>query len=280
MGLGVASKWTGVYAGIGLAVLFFLHLYQNYREAAVRIEASSKSKSKPSWEVTFPKKCIKTILFCIVFFVIIPAITYLLSYIPFRDYSNNGLFARMLHNQESMLSYHSNLAASHPYSSAWYEWPTMIRPTWYYSSVVSGASGTGGLREGISAFGNPLIWWVGIPAVIYMFYLVIKKKDKTALFLLISYFAQYLPWFLVTRVTFIYHYFPSVVFVVFMIVYSLKTFRNQVSKKMFYLLIILYATAAFVLFLLFYPVLSGQPVDAGFVIENLRWLKDWVLVAR
>lgn len=281
MGLGVASKWTGVYAGMGLALIFFLRLYQSYSEAHNRLMVQTSGRKKQSsWETTFSKKCAKTILFCIVFFVIIPGIIYLLSYIPFRDYTNDGLLGRMLRNQRSMLSYHSNLNATHPYSSAWHEWPTMIRPTWYYSSIVSGVSGLGGLREGISAFGNPLVWWVGIPAVLYMFYLACKKKDRTAIFLLIGYFAQYLPWFLVTRITFIYHYFPSVAFVVFMIVYSIKTIRNQVSRKLFFGLIILYALAAFVLFLLFYPVLAGQPIDADYVVEHLRWLKDWVLVAR
>ena len=28
MGLGIACKWTGVYAGVGLAVLFFATLYR------------------------------------------------------------------------------------------------------------------------------------------------------------------------------------------------------------------------------------------------------------
>ncbi len=281
MGLGVASKWTGVYAGMGLALIFFLRLYQSYSEAHNRLMVQTSGRKKQSsWETTFSKKCAKTILFCIVFFVIIPGIIYLLSYIPFRDYTNDGLLGRMLRNQRSMLSYHSNLNATHPYSSAWHEWPTMIRPTWYYSSIVNGVSGLGGLREGISAFGNPLVWWVGIPAVLYMFYLAYKKKDRTAIFLLIGYFAQYLPWFLVTRITFIYHYFPSVAFVVFMIVYSIKTIRNQVSRKLFFGLIILYALATFVLFLLFYPVLAGQPIEADYVVEHLRWLKDWVLVAR
>ena len=37
----------------------------------------------------------------------------------------------------------------------------MYRPIWYYSGVVSDT-----VREGISAFGNPLVWWAGIPALI------------------------------------------------------------------------------------------------------------------
>ena len=32
MGFGVASKWTGAYAGAGLGVIFFIDLYRRYRE--------------------------------------------------------------------------------------------------------------------------------------------------------------------------------------------------------------------------------------------------------
>lgn len=45
--------------------------------------------------------------------------------------------------------------------SSWYEWPTMIRPMYYYCQTLRD-----GMKEGISAFGNPLVWWAGIPALI------------------------------------------------------------------------------------------------------------------
>ena len=179
-----------------------------------------------------------------------------------------------------MFRYHSNLNATHPYSSAWYEWPIIKRPIWYYSCIVTGSSGAGGIREGISAFGNPLVWWPGIPAAFYMLWLLIRKKDRTAAFLLTGYLAQYLPWFFVTRVTFIYHYFPAVAFVVLMIVYSLAQLKNKLSRRQLTALITLYGVAVFGLFLLFYPVLSGQPVDASFVNRYLRWFDSWVLVAK
>ena len=40
-----------------------------------------------------------------------------------------------------------------------------------------------------------------------------------------------------------------------------------------------YAAAVIVLFAVFYPVLSGQPVDAEFVLRYLRWFPSWVLTA-
>ena len=177
-----------------------------------------------------------------------------------------------------MLSYHSNLIAEHYFSSSWWEWPIMLRPVWYYSAVLSDTVGTH-IREGISAFGNPLVWWVGIPVTLYLIYLACKKKDRIAVFLLISYLAQYLPWFFVTRITFIYHYFPSTVFIVLMITYALLQLKGSMNNCKFYLWLILYAAAAFGLCLLFYPVLSGQPVSTLYVDYWLRWLDSWVLVA-
>jgi dolichyl-phosphate-mannose--protein O-mannosyl transferase len=112
-----------------------------------------------------------------------------------------------------------------------------------------------------------------------MIYLAYKKKDRIAVFLLIGYLAQYLPWFFVTRITFIYHYFPSVAFVVMMITYSLQLLKNRMSSGKFLLLLGFYSAAVFGLFLLFYPVLSGQPVSTEYVDHWLRWLNSWVLLA-
>ena len=172
----------------------------------------------------------------------------------------------------------------------------MVRPIWYYSGYVTDA-----VKEGISAFGNPLVWWGGIPAFLYVLYLLVthssflraltgkaaassattplsRREYHAAAFLVVGYLAQYLPWFFVTRITFIYHYFPSVPFVVLMIVYSLMQWKKHMSDRTFIIVCCAYAAVAFALFLLFYPVLSGQPVSLEFVENGLRWLTGWVLV--
>ena len=300
MGLGIASKWTGVYAGCGLALLFFAHLLRRYREYLYAKAHPGKSTNGIDHKYivkNFPNDTIKTIDFCLTFFVLIPAVIYLLSYLAFVDNSHPGLFDRMLANQTSMFNYHSGLEATHPYSSSWYEWPTMVRPIWYYSGYVTDA-----IKEGISAFGNPAVWWIGIPAFIYILYLLIRnnaflcsltghtktesstdtaitlshREYATAAFLAVGYLAQYLPWFFVTRITFIYHYFPSVPFVVLMIVYNLMQLKKHMSDRTF---TIVYAAVTLALFLLFYPVLSGQPVDVDLVIKYLRWKPTWVLIS-
>lgn len=301
MGLGISCKWSGVYAGIGLAVIFFGVMLRRYREYLYAKEDPRGSTAGISHEVirsSFSPCLLRTLVFCVLCFVMIPGLIYLLSYLPFQDGTADGLVLRMLRNQKTMFDYHSTLNATHAYSSPWYQWPVMYRPIWYYSRVVTGAQDAGGLREGISAFGNPLVWWVGIPAALFTLicriraslprrrntapalYAAQKQDSAAALFLLTGYLAQYLPWFFVTRITFIYHYFPSVVFVVLMIVFCLNKLGRRLSSGSFLLLLSLYGAAALGLFLLFYPVLSGRPVEAAYVNTFLRWLKSWVLAVR
>lgn len=275
MGLGCASKWTAMYAGAGLAVFFFailLKRYMEFRIARDNPRGETAGISHSHIVEVFQKNMWKTLAFCVLFFVVIPGVIYLMSYIPFRgDTVGEGLWSRMIANQQSMFDYHSSLKEGHPYSSTWYEWPTMIRPMFYYCNTVANE-----LKEGISAFGNPLVWWAGIFAFIYMIYRCAAKKDSISLFLIFAYLVQYLPWVLVPRCTFSYHYFPSVPFVALMLGYTMYCFIGENKKKRW--LAFAYCAAAFVLFLLFYPVLSGQPVSADYVNDGLKWLKDWVLI--
>ena len=201
----------------------------------------------------------------------VPVLIYVLSYIPFNDGTDRTLIQKVIQAQKTMFDYHSNLDAEHPYSSTWWQWPIMYRPMWYYSRVISGT-----VREGISAFGNPLVWWAGIPAFAYMLYLSIARRDRNAIFLSLGYLSQYAPWFLVTRVVFIYHYFPSVPFVTIMIGYTMFRLVQAHPKWKKYMFI--YTALAVGLFIMFYPVISGAPCTVSYAEHFLKWFKSWVLL--
>ncbi|MCI9079702.1 MAG: phospholipid carrier-dependent glycosyltransferase [Lachnospiraceae bacterium] len=274
MGFGWASKWTGIYSSAGLCIIFFAVMAQRFREyiyACNYPKGNTEGISHKYIADNFHKKFLKTIGFCCIFFVLIPVIIYLLSYIPFNDGTDRGFFEKVIEAQKTMFNYHSNLSDGHDYSSKWYQWPIMYRPIWYYDGTVSDT-----LREGISAFGNPLVWWAGIPAFIYMLYLVYKERDTKAAFLSIGYMSQYLPWFFVSRTVFIYHYFPSVPFVTVMLGYSFYRIvqKRPSMKKAVYI----YAVLAIGLFILFYPVLSGKAINPEFATRWLKWFDSWVLL--
>ncbi len=319
MGLGCASKWTGVYAAAGLAVFFaaiMVRRYMEYRTAKKTPEDSTEGIAHSHILKVYKKNTIGTLIFAFCFFVILAGGIYLASYIPFSDGASNNterfnyvtnpeynptctsdytktyrdiaeklkehdgalgnLVGKMVKNQRDMYVYHSTLKATHPYSSQWYQWPIMYRPVFYYCNTTDD-----GLKEGISAFGNPLVWWAGIPAFLYMVYLTImlfchRETDKTPAFLAFAYLVQYVPWMKVARCTFAYHYFPSVPFLAMMIVYIMVRLVKRNKKWMKWCMV--YLAAAFVLFLLFYPVISGEPVSETYVRDGLKWLTTWVLI--
>ncbi len=277
-GLGISCKWTGFYAGAGLAILFFASLYrrfQEYRYAAEDPKGQSNGIEHSYILQCFETNTLKTIGFCMVFFVAIPLTIYILSYLPFRDYSQDGLLSRMWNNQFTMFNYHSKLEATHPYSSFWYEWPAMLRPVFYYAK-----NSGNGMYQGISAFGNPMVWYPAIPAAAYTIYLAFKEQNKTAVFLTVGFLAQFLPWILVTRCTFLYHYFPSVPFLVLMIGFAVGKLRPKIKPRSFYILCGIYTLAVLWMFFMFYPVITGTPVSGEYVDKFLRWMDSWVLILK
>lgn len=280
MGLGIASKWTGIYAGLGLAVIFFITLGRRIYEYKKVMSDRNSPKELICAVAPCKKYCTLTLLWCIVFFIIMPALIYVLSYIPYLRAPGMEGFKSIIDNQTSMFSYHSRLTDSHPFSSFWYEWPIIARPIWYYSADVSDT-----VKMSISSFGNPFVWWLGIGAFVWCIYKFLRCSSKTALFLIIGYLAQYLPWVGVTRVVFIYHYFTCVPFVVLMLGYvvndifaknpykGLTLHENGAAVGVF-----AYCALCVLAFAAFYPVLSGFAADVSYL-TSLQWFDSWIFTA-
>lgn len=95
--------------------------------------------------------------------------------------------------------------------------------------------------------------------------------------MLTGFAAMYVPWMLVTRVCFIYHFFPVVIFGILMIVYMFKTVmeREKLSERSMYITFGIYIAAVFALFVAFYPVLTGLMIPRSYMLA-LKWLPTWV----
>lgn len=268
-GIGVASKWIAVYGGAGLAVLFFTAKILEYRDYR-RITADNKA-NKPEWLKHFvPLYQIGTMLYCVLFFVVIPGVIYYLSYIPYMlvPGAKPGL-QLVLDNQEQMYSYHSKLQATHSFSSPWFEWPVIFKPTWFYS----GSNLPPDKASTIVTMGNPAIWWFGIFAIAMALVITIYKKDKKMTIVFVAMAFQYLPWVLVSRITWIYHFFSTVPFMILAIVYVIKNFMESYKDAKYW--VYGYLCLAAVLFIWFYPALSGLEVNKGYI-DSLKWFKSWI----
>lgn len=259
-GLGAACKWTCIYAGAGLGVIWLLH----WISVMVRKERSFGE---------FFRNC----LFCLVFFVFIPCLIYYLSYYPYgiaRGTSAPGMFFDrdyldiVLQNQEFMFTYHSGVTAEHPYSSRWYQWIIDQRPILYYLEYFDD-----GTRSSFGAFLNPVLCWAGLVSVVIMGWLAVSRRDKTAAFIFIGYLAQLLPWVFITRITFEYHYFPSAVFLLLALAYIFALMRRQALDWKWRVGGL--TALSLILFAAFYPVLSGARVNAELAGSLLGWLPSW-----
>lgn len=254
-GVGVACKWTCLYAGAGLALIWLIHWIRNFRL----------------------RDFIKNCLFCTVFFVLVPAAVYYLSYFPYGQASGlhgAGMFFTkdyadiVLQNQDFMFSYHSGVHSEHPYSSRWYQWLIDERPILYYLQYYSD-----GTRSSFGAFLNPVLSWAGLAATGICAYLAVFRRDTASAFIVIGYLAQLLPWVFITRTTFEYHYFPASVFLVLAVCRVFSIMQRNVKHWRFNVYGLAGLSCA--LFVLFYPVLSGRTVNAELASALLKWLPSW-----
>lgn len=254
-GFACATKWTGFYAGAGLALLFFLAFYR-------------MSKENPK---LFRQFAVPTIGLCVIFFVLIPFVIYFASYLPHLSMFDDK-WKEFKHQQEAMYNYHSKLESTHSYSSAWYMWPFMIRPVYMSSGGAGNANGTVARIAGI---GNPAIWWMLLPAFILFLFLIVKaRKDKRFSFLIIGFLSQYLPWVLVSRTTYQYHFFTSLPFLFAMLVYGLFWLKDHFKWFRY----VLYAYGAIVVaaFILYFPVVSGMELPQNSpLFDMIRAFDTW-----
>ncbi|MBQ6317543.1 MAG: glycosyltransferase family 39 protein, partial [Oscillospiraceae bacterium] len=260
-GLGIACKWICFYAGAGLALLWIGHWVRAFVLAA--------REKRPLPVAAF----LRNVPFCLFFFILIPGLIYYLSYLPYGRVKGFPVFSEpytrlVLENQTFMFDYHARLVAQHPYASRWYQWILNIRPILYYLEYLPD-----GRHIDIAAFNNPLICWGGLMSLAVLLWEAVTRRDRTAAFLLTAYLAELVPWVFITRLTFAYHYFAASVFLVPALCY-LFWIMEKASPRRKYVTLAFTAVSVF-LFLFFFPVLCGLPVDNGKSKLVFSWLPTW-----
>ncbi|MDP3685472.1 MAG: glycosyltransferase family 39 protein [bacterium] len=165
---------------------------------------------------------------------------------------------RVRHWHCTVWNYHAQLTATHPYGSPWWSWPILKHPVLFYLDT----SATPTRR--VSATGNPVLWWTGFAAVIgttlfflfrfFRFLLGLASgrasTDRAAtvsaegggareevadasragfldLWLVLGILGFWLPWALIQRVAFHYHYFLSFTLTVVLLAFWLARFLQH-----------------------------------------------------
>lgn len=260
-GLGISSKWICFYAALGLIVLLFTYLLKRRRYLW------EQQRFSEFWPFFW-----KTVAWCVLCFVVIPGAIYTACYIPYAMARNDGgvtlkqVIQEMWNNQSYMLNYHGSTNEPHVYSSRWYQWVGNIRPILYWMSVENGN------LSRVMAFVNPVVCWGGLLSLVFSVWHFVKTKCWQGFVIVVGFLSQLLPWVFITRTTFEYHYFPSVVFLALALGYAFTVCRERKPKSKAPMLVTLFAL---LLFALFYPALSGFPYSEGYSKFVLRWFATW-----
>ena len=225
-GLAISSKWSGVWV---LPILFVSHFV-------------FKKKIKINY----------------LWFLILPVVVYLATYAPmFLTGHGIDIFWGM---QKQMWWYHTQLKATHPYTSSWWSWPFLARPIYLYTS-----NEVGGAVSRIYAMGNPIVFWGGLASIIVSFVYTLKFRIKKLALIIFSYLVFFVPWAASPRIMFLYHYLPSIPFLAMALGYILR--RNLK-------LIVPAVTIALLLFLYFYPHWAG--LNIPLVLDtSYYWFSSW-----
>ena len=265
--LGFSTKWLVLYGFAGqLAIL-----------ALLRLKEVSKLKKGLSDKIYAFTDHPFSVL---VGFLLVAVLVYFLTYIP--DMLAGRTLIEVMSLQGGMYNYHATLTATHSFSSPWWSWPFLVRPDgpvplWLYVSYLPNS-----VKSTIVLLGNPAVWWVGFACTIILTAKVVKigiaaakrvspKIDFAAMFIAVFFFFQWVPYMLISRVTFIYHFYVNVPFLCLAAAYFVSKYW---SSKWVKLAAIAYFAGTVALFGLFYPVISGMPAPTS-SIDSLKWLNGW-----
>lgn len=180
-----------------------------------------------------------------------------------------------------MFTSSSGMTATHPNSSKWYTWPIMHRSIFYWQDSTASADPEP-KRSYIYLLGNPFIYWLGTLSILTLILLSIFKlltkrslsndpeTSKVMLFLIIGYLANLLPFALIGRVMFLYHYETALVFSIIAIGYFVDLLQPR--KKVYAIVFI--AIIALSAFIYWSPLTYGTPITDK-QLQSRMWLSSW-----
>jgi dolichyl-phosphate-mannose--protein O-mannosyl transferase len=282
LGAAASVKWNG----LGFSLLVFL--------IVLLVSAIAKF---------FPKKLSKlgllaeitTIHWWQYLFCLIPSAIafYLVQWLPLFMLNSGGVepangFGAIFSFWESLVRVHAHIIwwhsgdivttldpehPAHPYCSSAISWAVLARPVGYYFTTE--ADGRYSVMQGI---GNPLLWWFSTLAIVSVTVgsLLPKFRKTTNIgstnYLLLGYFANYVPWLLVKRCLFVYHYMSSAVFSFV----TLAWVVNQLLEQKGVCRYLGYAIIAIVVLtqIFFLPIWIGIPILPSEFYQRIWFMPD------
>ncbi|WP_309128982.1 phospholipid carrier-dependent glycosyltransferase [Microbacterium sp.] len=201
--------------------------------------------------------------------------------------SDANPLAALWNYHEAMFGFHVGLVSGHPYASPAWQWPLLLRPTAIWVADDPAPCGTGHCIAVTSSVPNPLIWYGGVAAVVFLLYLFVRglidraPASPAVTYPLVGLLATYVPWLLIPQRT-IFQFYTVVMapFLILALVVALRAIagaaddalcRRQAGQRtVVVFLVFVVGVSAF-----YYPVWTGWSVPYPFwLIHN--WMPGWI----
>lgn len=279
LGAACAVKWSGLYALAGIGLYLVVTDALARRRAGVLFWPT---------DAAFRQGPVS-------FMLLVPAalLTYLVTWTGWlvtaggydRQVAGNP-FASLWKYHESIYGFHVGLSSGHPYASPAWQWPFLIRPTAVWVGDDQ-SCGTDHCISVVSSVPNPLIWYAGVAAAIFLLYRFVRGLIRRApmpwtyAIPLVGLTLTYVPWLLYPERT-IFQFYTVVMmpFLVLALVLALREVagrrdeplhRRQAGERT----VMVFLVVAVLVSAFFYPVWTGMNVPYEFwLIHN--WMPTWV----
>ncbi|WEK60381.1 MAG: phospholipid carrier-dependent glycosyltransferase [Candidatus Microbacterium colombiense] len=280
LGAACAVKWSGLYvlAAFGLYVVVTDALARR-RAGVVLWPTDAALRQGP---VSF-------------LLLVFPAIAvYLISWTGWfvtaggydRRSDANPLVALWKYHQ-SMLGFHVGLNRGHPYASPAWEWPFLLRPTAVWVGSDPAPCGVDHCIAVISAIPNPLIWYAGVAASVFLTVLLVRgwvRRQPVGPEIgvtLVGLAAAYVPWLMFPERTIFQFY--TVVMVPFLVIALALTLRIIAGRREDPLhrrqsgerTVIIFLAFVVLVSAFFLPLWTGTSVPYDFWRLH-NWLPGWI----
>jgi dolichyl-phosphate-mannose--protein O-mannosyl transferase len=253
--------------------------------ASVVIACAAVVVFRDLWRLPRGRIYVQMALIFPVFFLMVPGYVYAMTYIPMV--LNNHSVGDVYDLNKDAYEFHSTCeppGCAHGYSSNFIKWPIIKRPIYLYVDQSGTAK--------IYSMGNPAVWWLGIPALVFVLMQGLKFRMRLdpdtggtrfaggislanwpLLFVVASYLALWLPWATQPRTLFLYHYLPALIFVILSLGYCVHRLWDSGEQWGRTAAIAIVALAT-VTFIYFYPHWTALDVSQA-LDESYYWFASW-----
>ncbi len=197
----------------------------------------------------------------------VAALAYFATFAPAFFYADQPLaLSTLLPFQAEMFRQQTQVLPPHPYQSAWWSWPLMIRPIWYLYERADGA------QRGILMIGNPAMLWSGLVAVALCLWTGWRERDAKLTAVALLWIASLAIWAVIPKsLGFFYYYYLSSILLALPIAGAWQRFGRGRLKGWDEAYVIVLAGV----FAWFFPILAALPLGGPQSFQRWMWFSSW-----